>query len=46
MPASFPTIQIPANSAANASTSAKPAKLGPSVELIEGSKRTRVDILQ
>jgi pilus assembly protein CpaB len=46
MPASFPTIQIPANAAANASTTAKPAKLGPSVELIEGSKRTRVDILQ
>ena len=44
IPASFPTIQIPAN--ANAAGAAKPAKLGPSVELIEGSKRTRVDILQ
>ena len=45
MPAMYPTIQIPAN-APGAGTAAKPAKLGPSVELIEGSKRTRVDILR
>ncbi|NOT60363.1 MAG: Flp pilus assembly protein CpaB [Acidobacteria bacterium] len=45
MPAMFPTIQIPANAPANG-TAAKPVKVGPSVELIEGSKRTRVDILQ
>ena len=43
MPAMFPTIQIPANAPA---ATGKPIKIGPSVELIEGSKRTRVDILQ
>ncbi len=43
MPAMFPTIQIPANAPAVAG---KPIKVGPSVELIEGSKRTRIDILR
>ncbi len=42
-PTTFPAIQIPANASAAAG---KPIKIGPSVELIEGSKRTRVDILQ
>ncbi len=42
-PTTYPTIQIPANAPAVAG---KPLKVGPSVELIEGSKRTRIDILR
>jgi pilus assembly protein CpaB len=44
IPASYQQITIPANAPATAPQ--KPARVGPLIELIEGSKRTRVEVLQ
>jgi Flp pilus assembly protein CpaB len=43
IPASYQQIAIPASAPA---TPAKPTRVGPLIELIEGSKRTRVEVLQ
>jgi pilus assembly protein CpaB len=43
IPASYQQINIPANAPTPA---AKPTRIGPLIELIEGSKRSRVEVLQ